>query len=114
MIPSVRRSHCPRGNGTAQSVTVLMIHADEVDQDGDDRGSDIVTWLGRHGVHVNLVHLPSRGFSIPALLLGYAEQSASDLLVAGAYSQARVKELLLGGTTRTLLTHVPMPTLMSR
>jgi nucleotide-binding universal stress UspA family protein len=99
---------------TAQSVTVLMIHTDEVDQDGDDRGSDIATWLDRHGAHVNLVQLPSLGFSIPAILLGYAEQSASDLLVAGAYSQARFKELLLGGTTRTLLTHVPMPTLMSR
>ena len=98
----------------AQSVTVLMIHADEEDQDGDERGSDIVTWLEQHGVHVSLVQLPSNGFAIPAILLAYAEQSASDLLVVGAYSQARFKELLLGGTTRTLLTHMPMPTLMSR
>jgi nucleotide-binding universal stress UspA family protein len=98
----------------AQSVTVLTIREDEEDQDGDERGSDIATWLDRHGAHVHLEQLSSHGFSIPAVLLGYAEQNASDLLVLGAYSQARLKEVLLGGTTRTLLTHMPMPTLMSR
>jgi nucleotide-binding universal stress UspA family protein len=98
----------------AQSVTVLMIHPDEENENDEDEVSDIAMWLDRHGAHVQLEQLPSRGFSIPAVLLGYAEQSASDLLVVGAYSQARFKELLLGGTTRTLLTHMPMPTLMSR
>jgi nucleotide-binding universal stress UspA family protein len=71
-------------------------------------------WLDRHGAHVYLEQLSSRGFSIPVVLLAYAEQNDSDLLVVGAYSQARFKEVLLGGTTRTLLTHMPMPTLMSR
>jgi nucleotide-binding universal stress UspA family protein len=55
----------------------------------------------------------SRGFAIPAVILGYAEHSASDLLVVGAYSRARLKEVLLGGTTRTLLARPPMPTLIS-
>lgn len=98
----------------ARSVTVLTIHEAEEDQDGDDRGSDLAMWLDRHGAHVHLEQLSSRGFSIPVVLLAYAEQTASDLLVVGAYSQARFKEVLLGGTTRTLLTHMPMPTLMSR
>jgi len=55
--------------------------------------------LDRHGAHVELEHVTSRGYSIPAVLLGYAEQSASDLLVVGAYSQARIRKLLFGGTT---------------
>jgi nucleotide-binding universal stress UspA family protein len=95
-------------------VTVLAIDPDEEHQHGEHRGSDVAMCLDRHGAHVDFEQLPSRGFSIPAVLLGYAEQSASDLLVVGAYSHARLKELLLGGTTRTLLAKTPMPTLMSR
>ncbi len=99
---------------SAKSVTALVIDPDDEHQNGEDPGSDFATSLDRHSVHVALEHVISRGYSIPAVLLGYAEQSASDLLVVGAYSHARLMELLLGGTTRTLLTHTPMPTLMSR
>ena len=98
----------------AKSVTVLVIDADEPHQTDKDRGSEIALCLDRHGAHVDLEQTISRGFSIPAVLLGYAEQSASDLLVVGAYSRARFKEVLLGGTTRTLLLHTAMPTFMSR
>jgi nucleotide-binding universal stress UspA family protein len=98
----------------AKSVTVLVIDADERHQTDKDRGSEIALCLDRHGAHVDLERMVSRGFSIPAVLLGYAEQSASDLLVVGAYSHARFKEVLLGGTTRTLLMHTSMPTFMSR
>jgi nucleotide-binding universal stress UspA family protein len=43
----------------------------------------------------------------------------SDLVVVGhpephGLPEERLKELLLGGTTRTLLAKTPMPTLMSR
>lgn len=98
----------------AKSVTVLAVNPDEEHQHGEHRGSDVAMCLDRHGVHVDFEQLPSRGFSIPAVLLGYAEQSASDLLVVGAYSHARLTQFLLGGTTRTLLAKTPMPTLMSR
>lgn len=98
----------------AESVTVLVIDPDEEHQHGEDRDSNVAMCLDRHGAHVDLEQRTSRGFSIPAVLLGYAEQSASDLLVVGAYSHARLKERLLGGTTRTLLAKTPMPTLMSR
>jgi nucleotide-binding universal stress UspA family protein len=36
------------------------------------------------------------------------------LLVIGAYSHARLRELLLGGATRTLLKQMPVPALISR
>jgi nucleotide-binding universal stress UspA family protein len=36
------------------------------------------------------------------------------LLVIGAYSHARAKEILLGGVTRTLLAQMPVPVLISR
>jgi nucleotide-binding universal stress UspA family protein len=48
------------------------------------------------------------------VILRHAVQSGSDLLVFGAYSHARAREILLGGTTRTLLAQMPVPVLVSR
>jgi nucleotide-binding universal stress UspA family protein len=98
----------------AKSVTVLVIDPDGSNQRNESSGSDITVHLDRHGAHVNLEQVASEGFSVAAAMLGYAEQTASDLLVVGAYSHARVREILFGGTTRTLLAQTPMPTFMSR
>lgn len=99
---------------TAESVTLLVIDPDEIPRHGEDSGSDITLHLRRHGAHVDFEQVASNGFSVSAILLDYAERSASDLLVVGAYSHARLTEALLGGTTRTLLARTPVPTLMSR
>lgn len=98
----------------AQSVTVLVIDPDRNHEHGHHPGADIGLHLDRHGAHAGIERLASRGCSIPAVLLGYAERSASDLLVIGAYSHARLREIFLGGTTRTLLSKTSVPTLMSR
>lgn len=37
----------------------------------------------------------------------------ADLIVAGAYSQPRVRKLILGGVTRSLLAHAPPYVLFS-
>jgi nucleotide-binding universal stress UspA family protein len=98
----------------AKSVTVLVIDPDGRNQHSESVGSDITLHLDRHGAHANLEQVASQGFSVAAAMLGYAEQSASDLLVVGAYSHARAREILFGGTTRTLLAQTSMPTFISR
>jgi nucleotide-binding universal stress UspA family protein len=37
----------------------------------------------------------------------------ADLIVAGGYGHSRVREVLLGGVTRTLMRSSPIPVLMS-
>ena len=98
----------------AKSVTVLV-----VDQLGHhlhrgEPGADIARHLVRHGVRVDVERVASQGSPIAQVILGYAARSASDLLVVGAYSHARLRELVLGGTTRTLLARMPVPVLISR
>jgi nucleotide-binding universal stress UspA family protein len=51
---------------------------------------------------------------IAQIMLGEAVHNGSDLLVIGAYSHARWRELLFGGTTRTLLTETLVPVLVSK
>jgi nucleotide-binding universal stress UspA family protein len=99
---------------SAKSVTVLVVDPDGSCQNCEELSSDIALHLDRHGARVDRHHVPSHGFSTPAVLLAYAEEEASDLLVVGAYSQSRLRAFFLGGTTRTLLAKTTVPILMSR
>jgi nucleotide-binding universal stress UspA family protein len=98
----------------AESVTVLVVDRSGNRRYGESPGDDIAHHLARHGAQVEVVEVASHGAPIAQVILGYAVQSGSDLLVVGAYSHARLRELLLGGATRTLLACMPVPVLISR
>ncbi|ACK50415.1 UspA domain protein [Methylocella silvestris BL2] len=97
----------------AKSVTVLVIDPPRHPH-GEEPGADIALHLARHGARVDVKQATSDDASTAEFILRYAERNASDLLVVGAYSHARLKELLLGGVTRTLLAQTPVPVLISR
>jgi nucleotide-binding universal stress UspA family protein len=99
---------------TATSVTVLVVDPLGHHVHCEEPGAEIARQLVRHGVHVDVEQAASHGSPIAQVILGYAARSASDLLVIGAYSHARLRELVLGGTTRTLLAQMPVPILISR
>lgn len=98
----------------AKSVTVLVIDPTSRRQHGDEPGADIAMQLARHGAHVDVEQVSSSGIPVAQVILDYALKRASDLLVIGAYSHARLTEILLGGVTRTLLAQMPVPVLISR
>jgi nucleotide-binding universal stress UspA family protein len=98
----------------AKAVTVLLVDPGKTRRHGEEPGADVALQLARHGAHVNVDRVTSNGSSIAKVILGYAMHSGSDLLVFGAYSHARLRERLLGGTTRTLLAQMPVPVLVSR
>ena len=98
----------------ASSVTVLLIDPQEHWGHGEEPGADVALYLTRHGAPVAVERLTTRGSSVAEALLAYVQQHAIDLLVLGAYSHARLRELLLGGVTRTLLARMPVPVLISR
>ena len=54
-------------------------------------------------MHLNMERVMSNGSPIAEVILAHAVRSGSDLLVLGAYSHSRLRELVLGGTKRTLL-----------
>ena len=51
--------------------------------------------------------------SVGGVLQSCAEEQDVDLIVTGAYGHARWREIVLGGVTRHLLTHMTVPVLMS-
>ena len=72
----------------------------------------LVQHLHRHGLEATFTLLPPAGGSAETLLSRAADVGA-DLLVMGGYGHSRLRELVLGGTTRTVLASMTVPTLMA-
>lgn len=99
---------------TASTVTVLTVDpAIGRTEHGDIPGADIALHLARHGVNARIEKTISGGIGIGDLLLSRASDLGADLLVMGAYGHSRVRELVLGGATRTVLHSMTLPVLMS-
>ncbi|MDC8755994.1 universal stress protein [Janthinobacterium fluminis] len=82
------------------------------DAHGQQAGADIALHLARHGVAVSVREEAGNG-DVGEALLSLAADSGADLLVMGCYGHARLREVLLGGTTRTVLQAMTVPVLMA-
>lgn len=70
-------------------------------------------WLARQGITPHSVQqFPATAKAGEALLV-QAFAMHADLLVMGAWGHSRMSELILGGTTRYVLNHAPLPVLLS-
>jgi len=97
----------------AREVTVLVINAEKTAGHGEEPGADIALVMARHGIKVNVVRDSSRELDVGILLLSRLADLDADLLVMGAYGHSRLREIVAGGVTRTLLESTPVPLLMS-
>jgi nucleotide-binding universal stress UspA family protein len=98
----------------ADVVTVLTIDAHEgPEAHGELPGADISLHLARHGVKATVERTVSADVPVGDVLLSRAADLGADLLVIGAYGHSRVRELLLGGATRSILQSMTLPVLMS-
>jgi nucleotide-binding universal stress UspA family protein len=98
----------------ARAATALIVDPDGCKLLGKDFGCDIGQHLARHGAHVELDHVASKGRPIAEVILAKAMQSGADLLVVGSRNPAHLREILFGNATRTLLAKMPVPVLVSR
>ncbi|MEZ5811659.1 MAG: universal stress protein [Rhizobiaceae bacterium] len=83
-------------------------------QDAPMAGAEIAAALARHGAKISVETEPSGGLDVGSVIENRLVDAQADLLVIGAYGHSRLRERLFGGVTRTLLTSMPVMTLMSR
>ncbi|MDH4107224.1 MAG: universal stress protein [Gammaproteobacteria bacterium] len=74
------------------------------------KSMQVVNYLKSWGVKAG--HLNTRGIDIERELLETYRKTNSDLVVMGAYSRARWREVAFGGTTRHMLEKAKIPVLM--
>jgi nucleotide-binding universal stress UspA family protein len=69
--------------------------------------------LARHGIAVEQKSISKGGIDVADALLSYAADDSADLMVMGGYGHSRLREIVLGGTTRTILQSMTVPVLMA-
>lgn len=99
----------------AEQTLLLVVDPDKREGlHGELPGMDAAHHLARHGGNVRTLTENSYGRRIDEVILSVASKEDADLVVMGAYSKPRRRQLLFGGVTRSMLSGVRFPLLISR
>jgi nucleotide-binding universal stress UspA family protein len=99
-----------------QAKRVIVMSVNPVvsrDKHGEMPGADAALYLARHGVKAEAMQSYADEIGVGDELLARASDLEIDLIVMGAYGHSRLREVVLGGVTQTLLQHMTVPVLMS-
>ena len=97
----------------AEKVTVLMVNPEDTEEEQEVPALDIAQHLARHGVRAEAAYTVAKDVDIANILLSRASDLDADMLVMGCYGHSRLRELVLGGTTRSILREMTIPVFMS-
>ncbi len=92
---------------------VRVLTAEEYQRRGPG-APELLDYLALHGVDVELATFRPAERDVGAGLLKSVRDFGADLLCMGAYSQPRLRQIILGGVTRHVLEKADLPVLMNR
>ena len=95
----------------AERVEVVCVE-DASQSPGRPSGAELLRHLERHGVGATLCELPATEDE-GAALLSRAAESGADFIVMGGYGHWRLRELIFGGTTQSVLAQSKLPLFMA-
>jgi nucleotide-binding universal stress UspA family protein len=98
--------------GKAKAVEIVIVSRDGGKRD-ELPGADLGQHLARHGITTSVTHLTAPDIDVADTILSYVSDSDTDFLVMGGYGHSRLREFVLGGVTRGILSSMTVPTLMS-
>lgn len=90
----------------AKRVTVLTVEGATVP---GPTGEQLARYLQFNGVRATAVTQRVQGRGGGEVILAYAAAQGCDLIVKGAYTQSRLRQLIFGGTTRHILANANLP-----
>ncbi len=94
----------------AESVTVFTVDSERT---SGERAPELATYLGWHGISCDTHTLTGPASSVGPKLMEELEGVNADLLVMGAYTHSRMRQLILGGVTRHVLETAMIPVFMA-
>jgi nucleotide-binding universal stress UspA family protein len=80
---------------------------------GELPAADIALYLARHGDKATAARQSAPQIDIGSQILSRAADTSAELIVMGGYGHSRLRELVLGGVTRSMLEAMTVPVLMS-
>ncbi|MEP9355700.1 universal stress protein [Xanthobacter sp. KR7-65] len=75
--------------------------------------AELANHLAVHGIDLVLEEEDAAGRTVGRTLVEYAEARKLDLLVMGAFGHSRIRDLILGGATKSILEAPPLPVMLS-
>jgi nucleotide-binding universal stress UspA family protein len=94
----------------ASRVVVLTVEGGTVP---GPTGEQFARHLARNGVPAEPVTVAPQGRSTGEAILANAAALNCDLLIKGAYTQSRLRQMIFGGATRHILANATLPVLMA-
>jgi nucleotide-binding universal stress UspA family protein len=94
----------------AQQVLVLSVEEGMVP---GPSGVEVVQNLIRNGVAAKKKHIQASGRPPGRAMLDEAAAAGADLLVKGAYTHSRLRQMIFGGATSHILAHAELPVIMA-
>lgn len=96
----------------AKRVYILTV-TNEKKIDTKRSGAELAKYLAGHGVNVSLDVVDAAGRRVDEVFAAQVALRDANLLVMGAYGHSRLRELVLGGATRAVLSQPIVPTFLS-
>ena len=94
----------------AKKVTVLTVTGGLVP---GPEGSELARHLQRNGIAADAVHVEATNKSSGEVILQKAAELGCDLLIKGAYTQSRLRQMIFGGATSHILAKTDLPVFMA-
>ena len=94
----------------ASHVVVLTVQGGTVP---GPTGEELARYLHRNGVLCEPITVQPEGRSTGEAILAHATSLQCDLLIKGAYTQSRLRQMIFGGATRHILANASLPVLMA-
>src|SRR5215470_5317084 len=94
----------------ADRVTVLTVEGGTVP---GPTGEQLARYLQRNGVPSEPITVRPEGRSTGEAILAEAASRKCDLLIKGAYTQSRLRQMIFGGATRHIMANASLPVLMA-
>jgi nucleotide-binding universal stress UspA family protein len=76
-------------------------------------GEDLAQNLQRHGIPAIARHVTPRDRAPGEVFLDEAKAIGADLVVKGAYTQSRLRQMIFGGATRHIIMEASMPVILA-
>jgi nucleotide-binding universal stress UspA family protein len=94
----------------AERITILTVEGATV---AGPSGEELARSLAMNGIAAEPIAMTAGKVSAGETILKKAAELGCDLIVKGAYTQSRLRQMIFGGTTRHILAHAELPVLMA-
>lgn len=97
-----------------ENVFILVVQAGkQKTAKGELLVDDLARHLERHGTHATIRRVNAGTFDVPTVILNEIAENDIDILVMGGYGTPSLKQKIFGGVTRTILSSMIIPVIMS-